>query len=219
MSINAEKIRKLDSKQLSKLYLNAFKIISSVEKNFGIKSDFENQEKREKYPDAKEVIKLIKSIWKEERAQSNTKKDSKYPNFGILKKLGYSRLYSIDAKTRIFILKDCIKMNNSELPFTLSPSHMDTWGEKDSPRRYAKIMVYLQNQIMNQSKASEETKDAWKDDLAEIINSNPHKNVNEWFSKEYNGKHKINVTNEPRQTNVTSEPPPIPIIITKKPIN
>ena len=216
MSIDAEKIRNLDSEQLSKLYQNAFKIISSVEKNFGIKSDFENQEKREKYPDAKKVVSLIKSIWKEERTQGNIKKDSKYPNFGILRKLGYSHVRSIDAKTRIFILKDCIKMNNSELPFTQSPSHMDTWGEKDSPRRYAKIMVYLQNQIMNKSKALKETKDAWKDDLTEIINSNPHKNVNEWFSKKYDGKHKINVTSEPLKTNVTSEPPLIPIIITKK---
>ena len=60
MKWNSHTIGNLDYNQLSTLYGNACKIISSVEGKFGKDSDFEN---RKKYHNAKEVEKLIRNEW------------------------------------------------------------------------------------------------------------------------------------------------------------
>ena len=194
MRWNSHKIGNLDYDQLSTLYGNACKIISSVEAKFGKDSDFEN---RNRYHKAKEVEKLIRSEWSiRRRGKISKAHNDKYPKIGVLRKLGYKKLYGLDYKTRTLIIKNCIAMKNEELPFTYNPKHMKTWGESKSKRRYAKIMVYLKNQIANKKRASEETMEAWKDDLAETLNICPHKSVNDWFQEKFNKKNVLDINSK-----------------------
>ena len=194
MKWNSHTIGNLDYNQLSTLYGNACKIISSVEGKFGKDSDFEN---RKKYHNAKEVEKLIRNEWGIRRRRKNPESgNKKYPKIGVLRKLGYKELYQLNHKTRILIIKNCIAMENDELPFTYTPEHMETWGESKSKRRYAKIMVYLRNQITSMKRASEKTVEAWKDDLAETLNICPHKSVNDWFQEKFNKKNSLDINSK-----------------------
>ena len=204
MKWNNYTIGKLDYDQLATLYGNACKIISSVEGKFGKDSDFEN---RKRYHNAKEVEKLIRNEWSiRRRRKIPNAGDNKYPKIGVLRKLGYKKLYGLNHKTRTLIIKNCIAMENEELPFTYTPDHMKTWGESKSKRRYAKIMVYLRNQIINKKRASEETMEAWKDDLAETLNICPHKSVNDWFYEKFNKKNSLDI-NSKKDTEFDDEIP------------
>lgn len=194
MKWNVHTVGNLDYEKLSSLYRNACNIISNVEEKFGKDPDFES---RKRYHNAKEVEKLIRNEWSiRNKKQIKNKQDGKYPKIGVLRKLGYKHLYNMKHKTRILIIKNCISMENSELPFTYNSSHMRTWGNDKSKRRYAKIMVYLNHQIKNKKSASDKTKEAWKDDLAEVINMCPYKDVNDWFMEKFNKKNVLDINNK-----------------------
>ena len=117
-----QNIPNLDDNALSRLFVNAQKLLDKNEENF----------------DARQVIEAIKSEWKIRLQLFNQNKyKAATPENGVLSVVGY-KVGNEGEKTSIRRkLLDFIMTEN--LPPVGSPAYMAEWGEKMSKERYRKL--------------------------------------------------------------------------------
>jgi hypothetical protein len=98
--------------------------------------------------DAKRLIVAIQQEWKRRRNHGDAINGFERPETGMLAALGYhvGQMQGQLARTRREILKFVL---GGELPMVHSASYTDEWGEPNSPKRYWKLVRFLQNNIEN----------------------------------------------------------------------
>ena len=151
-----QNIPNLDDNALSRLFVNAQKLLDKNEENF----------------DARQVIDAIKSEW-EIRLQffNQNKYKAATPENGVLSVVGY-KVGNEGEKTSIRRkLLDFIMTEN--LPPVGSPAYMAEWGEKMSKERYRKLHRVIRvlassgKTLGNMDKAVIE----WEEDLEYLDNN------------------------------------------------
>jgi hypothetical protein len=105
---------------------------------------------RSENPDAQLVLAAIEREWKLrlDRARDG-KLVAERPSKGMLQELGYKVGESGErTPTRRQILTHLLER---ELPLVGSPSYTDEWGTPNSPKRYWKLVRFLESQLTNRA--------------------------------------------------------------------
>ncbi len=151
-----QNITKLDDNALSRLFINAQKLLEKNDENF----------------DARQVIDAIKSEW-ETRLQlfKQNKYKATTPENGLLSVVGY-KVGNEGEKTSIRRkLLDFIMSEN--LPPVGSPAYLAEWGEKMSKDRYRKLHRVIR--VLASSSKTKGNRDKavieWEEDLEYLENN------------------------------------------------